>query len=761
MTHEQQALATDADPVASNVIPLASFVEEFGEGLLEAVARQNPPVYDGNPDPFRDLIMAGLARDPFPSQRDAVQAIVKLLADANEPAAILNAEMGTGKTMMAITTAAVMHAEGARRFLVLSPPHLVYKWRREIQETVPGVRVWILNGPDTLSKLIALREMAGMPRSEEPEFFILGRVRMRMGFHWRPAVATRKRYLRSGDDATGDRPMRAIAAASCADCGHVLSDDDGQDISVSSFPDDRRRVCPECRAPLWTLMRPKTPLSKRELVTKALVQIPTIGPKAAERLLRVFGEQALEEMLSDNVYEFVNLMDQDGELYFTDRQAARIERRLGSLEFHFGQGGYQPTEFIKRYLPRGFFDLLIVDEGHEYKNEGSAQGQAMGVLANHVRKVLLLTGTLMGGYADDLFYLLWRIMPARMVEDGFRPNGRGTLGTAAMDFMRRHGILKDVYKESETDSHRTARGKRMTVRTSKAPGFGPKGIARYVLPFTVFLKLRDIGGDVLPAYGEHYVEVDMDLEQAERYAALSSVLTERLREALRTGDNTLLGVVLNALLAWPETCFRPEVVRHPHTRDTLATVDSLYGADQPTPKEQAVIDLCRKEKARGRRTLIYTTYTGTRDTTSRFRLLLEGSGLKVAVLKASVDTSRREDWILEQVDRGIDVLLTNPELVKTGLDLLEFPTIAFMQTGYNVYTLLQAARRSWRIGQKEAVEVHFFGYAGTAQTTCLSLMAQKIAVAQSTSGDMPETGLDALNQDGDSIEVELARRLVA
>ncbi len=114
---------------------------------------------------------------------------------------------------------------------------------------------------------------------------------------------------------------------------------------------------------------------------------------------------------------------------------------------------------------------------------------------------------------------------------------------------------------------------------------------------------------------------------------------------------------------------------------------------------------------------------------------------------------------MEQVDQGIDVLVTNPELVKTGLDLLEFPTIVFLQTGYNVYTLQQASRRSWRIGQTEPVEVVFLGYSGTAQTACLSLMATKIAVSQSTSGDMPETGLDVLNQDGDSIEVALARQL--
>ena len=51
------------------------------------------------------------------------------------------------------------------------------------------------------------------------------------------------------------------------------------------------------------------------------------------------------------------------------------------MEFGFGEGGYQPSEFIKRYLPQGTFDLLIADEAHEYKNGGSAQGQAMGVLA--------------------------------------------------------------------------------------------------------------------------------------------------------------------------------------------------------------------------------------------------------------------------------------------------------------------------------------------------------------------------------------------
>jgi SNF2 family DNA or RNA helicase len=438
-----------------------------------------------------------------------------------------------------------------------------------------------------------------------------------------------------------------------------------------------------------------------------------------------------------------------------------MERAMANMEFGFGEGGYQPSEYIKRYLPQGTFDLILCDEAHEYKNAGSAQGQAMGVLAAKARKVVCLTGTLMGGYADDLFYLLFRALPQRMIEDGYRPNAQGSLTGAAMAFMRDHGVLRDIYTEQDAPAHKTARGKKVTVHTVKAPGFGPQGVLRAILPFTVFLKLRDIGGNVLPPYEEEFREVAMDAEQAEAYARLTGGLTAQLRQALARRDTTLLGVVLNVLLAWPDTCFRSETVRHPRTRDVLAFVPAIFSDLERMPKERTLIDICRQEKACGRKVLVYSIYSGTRDTTSRLKVLLEQEGLKTAVLRASVETSRREDWIAEQLDRGIDVLVTNPDLVKTGLDLLEFPTIVFMQSGYNVYTLQQAARRSWRIGQKQAVKVIYLGYAATSQMSCLELMAKKIAVSQSTSGDVPDSGLDVLNQEGDSVEIALARRLVA
>ncbi|MCX5470187.1 DEAD/DEAH box helicase [Alcaligenes sp. A-TC2] len=744
-------------------MPLATFIDQFGEGLLEQVRRQNPPIYDPDLDTqtpvwrTRQHVLDNLTRQPFEAQAHAVHAVVKLLLDHNEPAAVLNADMGTGKTMMAICVAALMQSTHPRT-LIVSPPHLVYKWRREILATVPGAKVWILNGPDTLRKLLALRNALGL-KTSKPEFFVLGRVRMRMGFHWKPAFLTRQ-VLQDG---------QRFRFACCPDCMEPIEREnaDGEMMPLSAeaaslMLADRRCKCGHCDSTLWTLIRAGKRIdSMHDLVLGALKQMPTIGDKTARKLLSIFGEDLLGGMLDDNVYEFLNLMDESGELVFSDRQAMRMERSLASFEFSIGEGGYQATEFIKRYLPRGYFGLLVVDEGHEYKNEGSAQGQAMGVLASQCQKTLLLTGTLMGGYADDLFHLLWRINPTQMIQDGFKPARNGSMGSAAMAFMREHGVLKDVYKESTGPSHRTAKGKQMTVRTSKAPGFGPVGIMRYVVPITVFLKLRDIGQNVLPDYDEHFINVPMSQAQDEAYQRMAKHLVYELKKALAQKDNSLLGVVMNTLLAWPECCFRPETVRHPRSKAVLFSQGPVFQEAELTPKEQQLLDLCKQEKAQGRKVLVYSIYSGTRDTTARLKSHLEMNGFKVAVLRASVDAARREDWVADQVERGIDVLVTNPELVKTGLDLLEFPTIAFMQSGFNVYTLMQAARRSWRIGQQHPVKVVFLGYSGSSQVECLRLMAKKIAVTQSTSGDMPDCGLDVLNDAGDSIEVQLAKQLLA
>ena len=134
------------DTAGSNAephLPLTEFIESFGDGLLAQVRSQNPPVYDPVIEErldtwrSRQAMLDGLKRKPFKAQAHAVHAVHKLLVDENQPAAVINAEMGTGKTMMAICAAALMQKTHPRT-LVISPPHLVYKWRREIHDSVPG-----------------------------------------------------------------------------------------------------------------------------------------------------------------------------------------------------------------------------------------------------------------------------------------------------------------------------------------------------------------------------------------------------------------------------------------------------------------------------------------------------------------------------------------------------------------------------------------------------------------------------------------------
>src|SRR3990167_2692611 len=248
---------------ASPKLFLHHFIADFGEDLLRAVERELPPVYQGQGQhPVeRDWTLNRLKRKPFDAQREAVHAATTLLVDRDEQACVLNCDMGTGKTMMAICISALLHHEGYRRMLVLSPPHLVYKWRREILDTVPGAVVWVLNGPDTLAKLLRLRESLNVHVSG-PEFFILGRVRMRMGFHWRVAYGVKHRYSRESEDGHNEASRKILSRetyACCPDCGSpIVLDETGRKARAGGMKElDRRLACTDCGGRLWTLHRPR------------------------------------------------------------------------------------------------------------------------------------------------------------------------------------------------------------------------------------------------------------------------------------------------------------------------------------------------------------------------------------------------------------------------------------------------------------------------------------------------------------------------
>ena len=88
-----------------------------------------------------------------------------------------------------------------------------------------------------------------------------------------------------------------------------------------------------------------------------------------------------------------------------------------------------------------------------------------------------------------------------------------------------------------------------------------------------------------------------------------------------------------------------------------------------------------------------------------------------------------------------------------------FTTLIFYSMGYNLFTLRQAARRSWRINQTAPrVEVYMLYYVDTMQAKAMKLMASKLAVAGIIEGNLSEEGLAAMS-DVKDLTSQMAKEL--
>ena len=405
------------------------------------------------------------------------------------------------------------------------------------------------------------------------------------------------------------------------------------------------------------------------------------------------------------------------------------------------------ADYIKAQLPRAY-DLLIADEVHQFKGRGTAQGFALATLAGLIPQTLALTGTLFNGLSTSLFYLMYRLIPEVRAEFGVNDE------TA---WAARYGILErvTVYRENEEAREDGAQSKRRSgnTRVEEKPGIMPALVVRLV-EHTVFMNLADVA-EGLPPYDEGFTLYDMTDAQASCYAALYRTLHDELIAALHSGGaGKLLGAYLQKLLTYADTCWDARWTDEP-------AVGRQLDAAEVYPKEQALADYCRRERGRARRVLVYVKHVGERDITARLARVLTDAGCRVAVLKAdTVPSDEREEWFERQVRAGVDVVITNPTLVETGLDLLAFPSIRLHEIEYDTNTLSQATKRSWRIGQDRPVEVTFTGYRGTIQTNGLARVASKLRASYQADGDLMSGGLADFGDDGDFFR-DLARSIAA
>lgn len=749
-------------------VSLTDFMTRFGEQFFDGARVRMMPEYEGGRDDL-DQLLAGLGvnRVPFPAQSEAAKAMHVHLHERNAKMAFLEAEMGCGKTTVA-TIVALMRRR-PNRTIVVCPPHLVGKWAREIAEIAPRAKVVKINSAGA-NRILAQAAAANPGPPERHEFWIIGRVRLRMNYRIESALVPRQR-------------PDGFPSFRCPDCGAMpvqwkrLSQDedlppeaivveaDGDDESDTAngfyanlMPSELSRTsfCEKvahadgsvgdgCGTALWQAKRNRQ-LSPQQNALQSLRQLPGVGKRLAEALSSRADAAEIVQSLEDGDLPKA-LSDRLGRV-----RRKRIRAWLEHNVFSLQASDFAPVRMIHKRLPRRWFEHAIFDEVHEFKGDNSAQGVAYGVLAGVVDKVICLTGTLVDGYAQSLHPLLFRADPRRMLDAGYGDN-------EAARFQWEMGVIKEVKTETLDDGHKSSRSRSVRRQRKNLPGLHPRVVTELLLPNTVFLTLADIERSIqdlqpageapvrlLPSYREVFVSHPMDRAQYEAVTSLSAELMDMLKKALaRGGGNSLMAPIISSLLRYPDDCFRPLEVSA--RGELIAERDAVQTHDGLLPKERFMIDLARRERDDGRKLVVFTTYTDRRDLSARYKEVLESAGIKAAVLKSSVPTDQREAWMAQMVRQGYEAIVCNPELVKTGLDLYDFPTLYFTQTGYRTDTILQASRRSWRIGQQRPVRVYFAGYEDSPQMTALKLVAKKIRVANQAKGDIADTGLSTLDDD--------------
>jgi superfamily II DNA or RNA helicase len=653
---------------------------------------------------FNDAVsprIEGLLRTPFAAQTIAIMGVAKRWQRART--AMVVAECGTGKTLISLGAIHV-HSEG-KPFTALGmvPPHLVEKWAREAFLTLPGVRVFLIddlrNGGDA-NKFHGVNEVR----------FMHGRI-------VREGLRTTLSELRLRKDSRSSR----------------------------------RRWSSLCGRPsLFIVGRERAKLG---YFWRHAYRIPRSGPYMGCVVNSDSGKPVLVDECRLTAGEFEKTK-------LAETIEARGEKPCRPLHSALWQADGEkirrmaPIEFIGRYM-LGWFDYAICDEIHQLAGD-TAQGNALGSLASCTDRIVGLTGTLLGGYADDLFNTLFRLEAGRMKERGYE---WGTGGRSS--FTQDYGVLETITKVEPSDNRCSKAKSTSTVR--RKPGASPLLFGEFLMQLCAFVFLEDIS-DELPPYEESYVSVPMDPLMLAAYRELEEAIRKALKE--HRGNRSVLSTMLNTLLLYPD---------HPYGLGTLygkefdqelkRNVSFIIAETSDLPekqlysKERKLIEEIKRELADGRRCQVFAVYTQKHDVTARLERILSNEGIRTAVLRATVDTSKREAWYARQVKEGTQVVISHPKLVETGLDLLDFPTILFYESGYSLHTLRQASRRSWRIGQRRPVRVKFLCYEGTMQTACLRLMGKKLLVALTMEGKFAGEGLQTIDEDDDMLSA-MARELV-
>jgi hypothetical protein len=233
----------------------------------------------------------------------------------------------------------------------------------------------------------------------------------------------------------------------------------------------------------------------------------------------------------------------------------------------------------------------------------------------------------------------------------------------------------------------------------------------------------------------------------------------RFMKGHRKAAQRILSAYLNLLIAYPDKPCEQNPITDPRDGFPIVTPPDLRDADALLPKDETVLELTERKLRAGENVLIYTNWVRL-GTAKKLLKKFEEAGISADILHASTEPADREDWVAKRVAEGLRVLVTNPAIVETGIDLNAFTTIIFFDTGTKLFTMRQAARRSYRINQNAPrIEVYLLYYRDTVQHKFIKLMGTKLAAATLIEGGFSEEGLAAMGASGDMMTL-MAKELM-
>lgn len=711
----------------------------------------------------------------YPPQANAIMGAAKTLKEENF--CFVVGEMGTGKSGIGAAipaiTSGVEIQKGKRtdkrevqedyvapfRAIVLSPNIIVDKWVREIENRVPNAKVRVIHSYKDILKLYkenAIRLPNGKVKFKKPtgiEYYIMSSELPKVSIPEVPESTYR--FDKAEALETLELPRSEHKYVKLEKVQGYNATTQRQVISYRVAPEGN--YCPHCGKPIMH----KKKLSGKNFFSKFNATKKEFKHKQTTDNHYCKGEVETKYLPKEMIKEWRYDPNLGRKVPAATVQQCGYNFWGPEHNLSAGKRKVSPAWLINKKFPRGFFKYLIADEVHEYASGTSSRATGFGQLVNHTEKQILLTGTLFGGMARDIFYLLARLAPEKLAVEGMDFHKVNL-------FNKKYGVMESTTKYVEREN-----GLSRKKTENLKPGINPHLFPLYLMNNAVFLELADLA-DALPEYSEVPIIVQMDSEHQKAYDDFSERFMERIRTNKALQGLSAISRYINVMYQYADAPynFGPVSVYDEEGKLHEICTPQKFDAGFVPKKLQALLDTLDVEIENGRKNLVYVKYTGDSSRTRMDTWLydqLRERGYNVGILcnKSSYDgitmpkkSGEREKWLNKVMEEhNWDVLITNPRLVKVGLDLLQFPNIHFYQLDYSTFDFMQASRRSWRIGQTQPVKVFTYVNGHTIQEKVLKHLARKIDASLAIQGKFSEEGLRAMSESSGGIN-DIAKELI-